>query len=121
MVRTTPPVAGAASRSVSNRLFLALSLPLIALALATIVFRPKQKSPEQKRRPGKQIAYAFACVLFAALALQIGCAGGSANPVGGGSSGTPAGAYTITVTGTYVGTYPSGTLVHSVPTMLTVQ
>jgi len=121
MVRTTPPVAGAASRSVSNRLFLALSLPLIALALATIVFRPKQKSPEQKRRTGKQIAYAFACVLFAALALQIGCAGGSANPVGGGSSGTPAGAYTITVTGTYVGTYPSGTLVHSVPTMLTVQ
>jgi len=120
-VRTTPPVAGAASRSVSNRLLFALSLPLIALALATIVFGPEQKSPKQKRKTGKQIAYAFACVLFAALALQIGCAGGSANPVGGGSPGTPAGTYTITVTGTYVGAYPSGTLVHSVPTMLTVQ
>lgn len=115
-VRTTPAVAGARSPSIGNGLFFTLSLPLVALALATIGF-----GPEPKRRKGKQLAYAFACALFAALVFQIGCAGGSANPVGGGSPGTPAGTYTITVTGTYVGTYPSGTLVHSVPTMLTVQ
>jgi len=114
-VRTTGPVAGAARPSVGSGSLFALSLPLVALALATIFF-----GPEQKGRKAKQISYAFACVLFAALVFQVGCAGSSSNP-GGGSRGTPAGTYMITVTGTYTGTYPSGTLVHSVPTTLTVQ
>jgi hypothetical protein len=118
-VRTTAAVAGAASPSVGNGLFFGLSLSLVTLALACIRFGPKQKTSNWKHA-----AAALACVLFAVLVFQVGCAGSSANPGGGGgggSSGTPAGTYTITVTGTYTGTYPFGTLVHSVPTMLTVQ
>jgi len=114
-VRTTAPVVGAASPSVGNGLFFGLSLSLVALALACIRF-----GPAQKRSNWKHAAAALACVLLAVLVFQVGCAGSSVNPSGG-SSGTPAGIYTITVTGTYTGTYPSGTLVHSVPTMLTVQ
>jgi uncharacterized repeat protein (TIGR03803 family) len=115
-IRTTGPTAGALSPSAGNKLFFSPSLPLIAFAVVTFVV-----GSQQKRTKEKQMAYAFACALFAAMAFQTGCARSSANPSGGGSSGTPAGIYTVTVTGTYTGTYPSGTLVHSVPTMLTVQ
>jgi hypothetical protein len=115
-VRTTGPVAGARSPSVGNGLFFGVSLPLGVLALISIGF-----CPEQKRRNWKHAAVALACVLLAVLVFQVGCAGSSANPGGGGSSSTPAGTYTITVTGTYTGTYPSGTLVHSVQTTLKVQ
>jgi len=96
-------------------LLFGLSVPLVALVLASMGF-----FPEQKRRNGKYVVASLACVLLAVLVNQVGCAGSSANPSGG-SSGTPAGTYTITVTGTYTGTYPSGTLVHSVPTTLAVQ
>ena len=52
----------------------------------------------------------LAFMLFAGLVFQVAC---------GGSSGTPAGTYTITVTG--AGTDADGTLEHSTATMLEVQ
>ena len=55
-------------------------------------------------------------VLFEGLVFQIAC--GSSSPITTGSKGTPQGAYTITVTGTY----STGSLVHTTPNLnLTVQ
>jgi trimeric autotransporter adhesin len=72
---------------------------------------------EPKRRKEKLTAAALACVLFAGLAFQVACGGSSNSGGGGGSKGTPAGTYTITVTGTY----STGSLAHSTPTTLMVQ
>jgi hypothetical protein len=55
-------------------------------------------------------------MLFAGLVFQVACGGGGSTTITG-SKGTPAGAYTITVTGTY----STGSLVHTTPTTLTVQ
>ena len=53
-------------------------------------------------------------MLFAGLVFQIACGSSSSS----GSKGTPPGAYTITVTGTY----STGSLVHTTPNLnLTVQ
>lgn len=54
-------------------------------------------------------------MLFAGMVFHVACGSTSG---GGGSRGTPAGTYTITVTGTYSS---GAALVHSTPTMLTVQ
>jgi len=58
---------------------------------------------------------ALTCMLFAGLTFLVAC-GSSNSPSGGGSPGTPAGAYTITVTGV-----PNGASKVPVTTPLTVQ
>jgi len=86
-------------------------LPLIGLVATRVV-----PGPGRKRKKKILTAAALACVLFASLVFQVAC-GGSSNVSGGGHGGTPAGAYTISITGVDA----SGTLVHSTNTMLTVQ
>jgi hypothetical protein len=109
-VRTTAATAALVRPSTGFGLFYALCLPLMGL-VTTAGFGSKQKS-----RKGKLTA-ALTCMLFAGLVFQIAC-GSSSSSSGGGSQGTPAGAYTVTVTGTY----STGSLVHTAPPMtLTVQ
>ena len=107
-VSTTGPTAAVVPSRAGSGLFYALCLPLVGLVATRVGL-----GSDRKRRKGKLTTAALACMLFASLVFQLAC-GGSRN---GGSKGTPAGTYTITVTGTY----STGSLVHSTPTMLTVQ
>jgi uncharacterized repeat protein (TIGR03803 family) len=63
-------------------------------------------------------ALLLGCMLFVGVGLQLACGGSSRGGVGG-SSGTPAGAYTVTVTGT--SSAATGTLARSASTTLQVQ
>jgi uncharacterized membrane protein YfcA len=47
--------------------------------------------------------WAPAAILLGCVAVQVGCSGGGKTGGGGGSGGTPAGPYTLTVTGTQQG------------------
>jgi uncharacterized repeat protein (TIGR03803 family) len=110
-VNTTGPTAAVMPSSAGYGLFYALCLPLIGL-MATRVGR----GPEQESGKEKLTAVVLTCMLFTGLVFQIAC-GGNSNGTRG-SKGTPAGAYTITVTGTYL----TGSLMHTTPpTTLTVQ
>jgi hypothetical protein len=110
-VSTTAATAAVMFPSAGPELFYALCLPLIGLVATTVGFGSKQKS-----RKWKLAVAALTCFLFASLIFQVAC-GSSSTGGGGGSKGTPTGTYTITVTGTY----STGSLVHTTPTMLTVQ
>jgi len=108
-VHTTAPTSQAMSGKIGSRLFFALYLPMLGLVVTRVSFGSKQK-----RRKGKLTAAALTCLLFSGLAFQLACGG---SLVVTSSKGTPSGAYTITVTGTYA----TGSLVHNTPVTLTVR
>jgi len=110
-VNTTAPTSRAMSGNVGSGLFSAICLPMLGLVVTRVSFGSKQK-----RRKARLTATALTCLLFSGLIFQLAC-GGSSSPVVTGSKGTPSGAYTITVTGTYA----TGSLVHDTPVPLTVQ
>ncbi len=108
-VNTTPPSAVAMS-SLSSGVFFAFSLSLIGLVAARGGLSSDHKLAKRKLTAAWLIG-----MLFAGMVFQAACGGSTSPPV---SKGTPQGAYTITVTGTY----STGSLVHTTPSLnLTVQ
>ncbi len=107
-VNTTGPTAVVVPFKAGSG-FLALWLPLIGLVGTGV----GSGSGQNKKR--NVPAVMLACMLFAGLVFLVAC-GGSSMSNGGGSPGTPAGLYTITVNGTSNGIPPN-----SVTTKLTVQ
>jgi uncharacterized repeat protein (TIGR03803 family) len=109
-VSTTGPTTGLVrSRAGSGLFYYALCLPLIGLVATRVGL-----GSDRKRRKGKLTTAALACMMFSGLVFHLACGGSSKST---GSKGTPPGTYTITATGTYL----TGSLAHSTPTMLTVQ
>ena len=112
-VNTTAPTAAMRSLVPGSGLFCALGLPLIGLVATRLGPRS-----EHKKKKGRLTAAALVSLLFAGLVFQVACSGGNGNPISRGTPGTPPGAYTITVTGTYA----AGSLSHTTPpSTLTVQ
>jgi uncharacterized repeat protein (TIGR03803 family) len=110
-VSTSGPSAGMTSRT-GAALSYAMWLPLLGLVGIGKGFGSRQSSKQRKIK-----AMLLSGVVFSAIVSQMACGGGSGSS--GGNSGTPAGAYTITVTGT--SSAATGSLVRSTSTTLQVQ
>lgn len=111
-VTTTGPSARVSSHS-GTALSFAVWLPLLGLVGIGNRFGSRQSRFGSRQRKIK--AMLLGCALFAGMALLVACGGSS----GGGTAGTPAGAYTITLTGT--SSAATGSLVRSTNTTLQVQ
>jgi hypothetical protein len=92
----------------SRGLFYAMLLPIGGLALLGTGLTSRKK---------KLWGFWLVCLLFSGLIILPACGGGSSSggSGGGGHPGTPAGTYSVTVTGT------AGSLTHTQPVSLTVQ
>ena len=107
--RTAPPSFGPGSPN-----WLAIILWLVlAAGLATLI---SGRAPGPRRRlAGMSLATALLVVI-----LWASCGGGGGGGGGGGSPGTPAGSYTLTLTGTYTSTSGGPNLTHTATVKLTV-
>lgn len=105
-VKTTAPTTSSLALP-SRGIFFAMCLPIGGLALLGAGFTSRKK---------KLWGFLLACLLFSGLIFMAAC-GGSSSSGGGGHPGTPAGPYTVTVTGTGA----TGSPTHSTTVSFTVK